>query len=61
MTDEKVSLPDSEVDCDKSRILLIDLENWRFSLYVLVNTLIPPDNHDFVSSRRCSFTLNQAK
>ena len=33
----------------------------RFSLYVLVNTLIPPDNHDFVSSRRCSFTLNQAK
>ena len=34
---------------------------WRFSLYVLVNTLIPPDNHDFVSSRRCSFTLNQAK
>ena len=36
-------------------------DNWRFSLYVLVNTLIPPDNHDFVSSRRCSFTLNQAK
>ena len=35
--------------------------SWRFSLYVLVNTLIPPDNHDFVSSRRCSFTLNQAK
>ena len=34
---------------------------WRFSLYVLVNTLIPPDNHDFVSSRRCSFILNQAK
>ena len=33
----------------------------RFSLDVLVNTLIPPDNHDFVSSRRCSFTLNQAK
>ena len=37
------------------------LERRRFSLYVLVNTLIPPDNHDFVSSRRCSFTLNQAK
>ncbi len=36
-------------------------DNRRFSLYVLVNTLIPPDNHDFVSSRRCSFTLNQAK
>ena len=34
---------------------------WRFSLYVLVNIFIPPDNHDFASSRRCSFTLNQAK
>ena len=33
----------------------------RFSLYVLVNIFIPPDNHDFASSRRCSFTLNQAK
>ena len=39
--------------------MLVDTR--RFSLYVLVNTLIPPDNHDFVSSRRCSFTLNQAK
>ena len=37
------------------------LEMWRFSLYVLVNIFIPPDNHDFASSRRCSFTLNQAK
>ena len=34
---------------------------WRFSLYVLVNIFIPPDNHDFASSRRCSFILNQAK
>ena len=33
----------------------------RFSLYVLVNIFIPPDNHDFASSRRCSFILNQAK
>ena len=35
--------------------------NGRFSLYVLVNIFIPPDNHDFASSRRCSFILNQAK
>ena len=33
----------------------------RFSLYMLVSIFIPPDNHDFASSRRCSFTLNQAK
>lgn len=39
----------------------VEVTTGRFSLYVLVNTLIPPDNHDFVSSRRCSFTLNQAK
>ena len=38
-----------------------DFENGRFSLYVLVNIFIPPDNHDFASSRRCSFILNQAK
>ena len=50
------------VDLFKSEMLLCrDALSWRFSLYVLVNTLIPPDNHDFVSSRRCSFTLNQAK
>ncbi len=39
----------------------INLSKGRFSLYVLVNIFIPPDNHDFASSRRCSFTLNQAK
>ncbi len=37
------------------------VKNGRFSLYVLVNIFIPPDNHDFASSRRCSFILNQAK
>ena len=34
---------------------------WRFSLYVLANTFIPPNNHDFASLRRCSFTRNHAK
>ena len=49
-------------DLELATFLLFDWsESGRFSLYVLVNTLIPPDNHDFVSSRRCSFTLNQAK
>ena len=33
----------------------------RFSLYVLANTFIPPNNHDFASLRRCSFTRNHAK
>ena len=40
-------------------------ETWgvlrRFSLYVLANTFIPPNNHDFASLRRCSFTRNHAK
>ena len=36
-------------------------ELWRFSLYVLANTFIPPNNHDFASLRRCSFTRNHAK
>ena len=35
--------------------------SWRFSLYVLANTFIPPNNHDFASLRRCSFTRNHAK
>lgn len=43
------------------RIKAKGIEMRRFSLYVLVNIFIPPDNHDFASSRRCSFTLNQAK
>ena len=49
-----VTPPENDVD-------IAQYQKGRFSLYVLVNTLIPPDNHDFVSSRRCSFTLNQAK
>ena len=47
-----------------SMVTLMDLNyghTGRFSLYVLVNIFIPPDNHDFASSRRCSFILNQAK
>ena len=40
MTDVKVSLPDSEVDCDKSRILLIDLENCPSQINQLQKSLI---------------------
>ena len=42
--------------CKKSEVLVR-----RFSLYVLANTFIPPNNHDFASLRRCSFTRNHAK
>lgn len=41
--------------------LKIQASQGRFSLYVLANTFIPPNNHDFASLRRCSFTRNHAK
>ena len=42
-------------------LLLGNVYSGRFSLYVLANTFIPPNNHDFASLRRCSFTRNHAK
>ena len=46
---------------DKNQSQIARLYARRFSLYVLANTFIPPNNHDFASLRRCSFTRNHAK
>ena len=50
-----------EIDVPLDQHANFNGDNGRFSLYVLANTFIPPNNHDFASLRRCSFTRNHAK
>ena len=51
--DKSIMIPVLNTECGQTER--------RFSLYVLANTFIPPNNHDFASLRRCSFTRNHAK